>query len=232
MESHLLEMGEMACVKHVLAAGFDSAPLYAGLPSGMCPCEHWCYLARGRLRYRFADGGEATFEAGEAFHLRAGHLADVLEDAELIELTRLEEYREKREHLAARVVEDARSGEQVVFRRVAAETGGELLEMDDFWAAPDHRTHPHVHPGMEERWHVVAGEVCFRIGGREEVVGPGGVAIAPPGVRHEAWNVGDGPVQLRIEMRPALRWQEFVERLFAGEEPAGLLAEFEREVAP
>jgi hypothetical protein len=100
MESHLLELGEMVCVKHLIPAGFDSAPLYAGLPDDMCPCEHWCYLVRGALRYRFAGGGTLEARAGDAFHLRAGHLAEVLEDAELIELTRTEEYRRKAAHLA------------------------------------------------------------------------------------------------------------------------------------
>jgi len=36
---------------------------------------------------------------GDAFHVRAGHLAEVLEDAELIEFTRSEDYRRKAEHL-------------------------------------------------------------------------------------------------------------------------------------
>jgi hypothetical protein len=41
-------------------------------------------------------------------------------------------------------------------------------------------------------------------------------------------------LRLRIEMRPALRWREFVERLFAngGAPEPGMLAEFGREVAP
>src|SRR3712207_8985639 len=42
-----------------------------------------------------------------------------------------------------------------------------------------------------------------------------GEVVAPPGVPHEAWNPTDGPVRLRIEMRPALRWRAFVERLVA-----------------
>lgn len=42
---------------------------------------------------------------GDAFHLRAGHLADVLEDAELIEFTDAEDYRRKAEHLASRQLE-------------------------------------------------------------------------------------------------------------------------------
>jgi hypothetical protein len=101
MESEVLvEEGGMTLARHRLAAGFDSSPLYRGLPDDMCPCQHWCYLAQGELRYRFADGGELHVREGDAFHLPAGHLADVLADAELIELSRSEEYRRKAEHLA------------------------------------------------------------------------------------------------------------------------------------
>src|SRR5262249_10222380 len=99
----LVEEGGMVLVRHRISAGFDSSPLYRGLPDDMCPCAHWGYLARGELRYRFADGGKAvSFAAGEAFHVRGGHLAETLADAELIELTRAEEYRRKAEHLASR----------------------------------------------------------------------------------------------------------------------------------
>jgi len=100
MESQLLDLGEMVCVRHRIPAGFDSTPLYRGLPDDMCPCEHWCYLVKGRLHYRFADGKTLEVEAGDAFQVRAGHLADALEDTELIEFTAAEDYRRKAEHLA------------------------------------------------------------------------------------------------------------------------------------
>jgi hypothetical protein len=102
MRSETLELGGMVAARHSLPAGFDSAPFYRGLPDDMCPCEHWCYLVRGKLRYRFADGETITAEAGQTFHLRAGHLADVLEPAELIEFTPAEDYRLKAQHLADR----------------------------------------------------------------------------------------------------------------------------------
>jgi hypothetical protein len=101
MESDVLvEAGGMVMVRHLVPAGFDSSPFYRGLPDDMCPCEHWCYLARGELRYRFADGETLLAHQGDAFHVRSGHLVEVLSDAELIELTRGEEYRRKAEHLA------------------------------------------------------------------------------------------------------------------------------------
>jgi steroid delta-isomerase-like uncharacterized protein len=101
MESQVLDLGEMVCARHLIPAGFDSAPLYRGLPDDMCPCEHWCYLVSGALRYRFTDGETYDARAGDSFHLKAGHLADVLEDSELIEFTRTEDYRRKAAHLAS-----------------------------------------------------------------------------------------------------------------------------------
>ncbi len=105
--------------------------------------------------------------------------------------------------------------ERIVFLQTAADTEGRLLEMDDFWTRPGHRTLEHIHPEMQERWEVIAGSVCFCIAGVERIAGPGEVVIAPAGVPHMAWNLDAAPVHLRIQMRPALRWELFVERLFA-----------------
>jgi quercetin dioxygenase-like cupin family protein len=134
------------------------------------------------------------------------------------------------------------TGERIVFLRTAEETAGELLEMDDFWADVDHRTPAHIHPEMEERWEVIAGSVRFEIGGIAQTAAPGDTIVAPPGTPHSARSVGSEPAHLRIQMRPALRWQEFVERLFAlapsapgtpkSDSLAPLMAEFSREIAP
>jgi quercetin dioxygenase-like cupin family protein len=135
--------------------------------------------------------------------------------------------------------------ERVVFRRTAMETDGRLLEMDDFWTRPGRRAPEHVHPGMQERWEVIAGTACFRIDDRERSAGPGEVVVAEPGVPHLAWNPTAEPVHVRIQMRPALGWETFIERLFAlaseghgGEDGAPdpqrmleLLREFPREIA-
>jgi hypothetical protein len=98
---------------------------------------------------------------------------------------------------------------------------------------------------MQECWEVIAGRCCFRVAGVERIAGPGEVVVAPAGAPHMAWSVDGAPVHLRIQMRPALRWEEFVVRLFAlanedgsdeREEPvsarmAELLREFPREIA-
>jgi mannose-6-phosphate isomerase-like protein (cupin superfamily) len=129
-------------------------------------------------------------------------------------------------------VENASTGERIVFLRTSADTGGELLEMENVWTRAEHRTPPHVHPEMEETWEVVSGRAGFRIGDEEHSAGPGESVVAPPGVAHHAWNEGGGETRLRITMRPALRWEEFVVALFA--DPASgleLLREFPEEIA-
>ena len=131
---------------------------------------------------------------------------------------------------AGDVIENPATGERVTFLRTAADTGGELLEMEDVWVRADHATAPHVHPGMEEKWEVRSGRAGFRIGERELEAGPGEVVKAPPGVVHSAWNLSGGETVLRITMRPALLWEEFVVRLFTAPGP-DLLRDFRDEIA-
>jgi quercetin dioxygenase-like cupin family protein len=123
--------------------------------------------------------------------------------------------------------ENPHTGERVT---VVSETP-ELLAMDVVWPRPGHRAAEHVHPEMEERYEVVSGTAAFRVGGEERTAGPGERVAVPPGTPHLAWNPTGGEVRLRIEMRPALRWAQFVERLFGGEDPVALLGEFRREIA-
>lgn len=138
------------------------------------------------------------------------------------------------------------TGERIVFRRTAAGTGGEVLELDDVWTRPGYRAPLHQHPVMEERWTVLAGTARFRIGGEERTVQAGETVVAAPGVPHCAWNPTGDPVRLRVELRPALRWERFAEELFAlsaeavaaghtGPDPAAvraLVARYPDEVQP
>jgi len=124
-------------------------------------------------------------------------------------------------------ITNPRTGEQVTF---LGETPDALL-MDVMWTRPGHRASAHVHPAMEERFTVVAGRAAFRIAGRDDLIaGPGETVVVPAGTVHLAWNPTEGPVRLRIEMRPALRWAEFTTRFFAGEDAAVLLAAYASEV--
>ena len=124
------------------------------------------------------------------------------------------------------------TGERVTFLRTAADTGGELLELELVWPRAGQRAPAHLHPEMEERYEVLSGQAAFRVGGTERSAGPGEVVTVPPGTTHLAWNPTDEPVRLKVEFRPALRWEEFVVRLFAGDPVPDLMREFRREIAP
>jgi quercetin dioxygenase-like cupin family protein len=128
-------------------------------------------------------------------------------------------------------IENPATGERVTFVTTAADSGGEAVVMESVWPRPGKRAFEHVHPQAEERWEVLAGRAGFRIAGDESEAGPGEVVVAPAGVPHLAWNAGDGEARVRIELRPALRWEEFVERAFRGDEdPVALLREFSSEI--
>jgi mannose-6-phosphate isomerase-like protein (cupin superfamily) len=133
---------------------------------------------------------------------------------------------------AGETVVNPSTGERVTFVTTAVDTGGELLVMELVWPRPGGRAPAHVHPEMEERYEVLSGTAAFRIGAHERTAGPGELVTVPPGTTHLAWNPTGEPVRLKVEFRPALRWEDFVVRLFAGDPVPELMGEFAREIAP
>ena len=106
------------------------------------------------------------------------------------------------------------TGEQLVFRRTAADTNGELLEFD--WCFPvGGSVPPHVHPGQEERFEVLSGHAWFRIAGRRLAADAGGEVAVPTGKVHRWGNAGADELWARIQFRPALRTEQLFEDLFA-----------------
>jgi quercetin dioxygenase-like cupin family protein len=134
---------------------------------------------------------------------------------------------------AGETVTNPATGERVTFVRTAADTGGDSLELELTWPHEGQRAPEHVHPEMEERYEVLTGTAAFRIDGEERTASKGDVVTVPRNTAHMAWNPAPDPVRLKVEFRPALRWEDFVKRLFAGEEPVReLMREFRREIAP
>jgi len=124
------------------------------------------------------------------------------------------------------MVENSRTGEQVEFE---VRTPGRLV-MISTWTRPGQRAIAHSHPEMEESYEIREGTAAFRIAGEESVANPGDRVVVPAGTPHLAWNPTKRTVRLRITLRPALRWAEFTERLFAGEPAGNLLREYSREI--
>jgi mannose-6-phosphate isomerase-like protein (cupin superfamily) len=102
------------------------------------------------------------------------------------------------------------------------------LVMEDEVPAGGGRGREHVHPSQTESFEVVSGTYTLVVDGEERRLAAGDTAEVPPGSAHKGWTE-EGAV-LRITFTPALRWEQFVRRLFAGEPAARLLHHFRDEI--
>jgi quercetin dioxygenase-like cupin family protein len=84
---------------------------------------------------------------------------------------------------AERVIHNPISGEQIVIRTSAAETGGRLLVFDLSLPPGGHVPARHAHPIQEERFTVMQGRMRFRFAGNTILVNPGEIVVVSPTVQ-------------------------------------------------
>jgi len=116
---------------------------------------------------------------------------------------------------AGQVISNPVSGERIAFLRTAADTGGELLELELTLSPDGHVPGAHVHPSQTETFHVLEGTLAFRLGLRRIVAGPGDVVSVPAGAVHRFVNAGGGVARARVEVRPALAMEDLLETAVA-----------------
>jgi quercetin dioxygenase-like cupin family protein/uncharacterized protein YndB with AHSA1/START domain len=121
------------------------------------------------------------------------------------------------------VLEAPKLGVRVEFRKTAAETGGELLEFDVVGRPRGFIAQAHVHPGQSERHEVIEGAMRIKLGGSARVLGPGESIHTPAGTEHRHYPAGDGPGRVRVQLRPAMRTEEWLERIAAMDRDGQLL---------
>jgi hypothetical protein len=83
-----------------LPAGADLRPATKGLPDDLCPCPHWGYMIKGRVRMHTPSGPE-DFEAGQAFYWAPGHAPEALEDSEYVDFSPTEEFQRVIDHITS-----------------------------------------------------------------------------------------------------------------------------------
>jgi quercetin dioxygenase-like cupin family protein len=115
---------------------------------------------------------------------------------------------------AGEVFENLVTGERAVIRIGTKETGGELLVADLYIRPGGAVMGEHTHPAIEERFTVLRGQVGFRLSGRAAIAEPGVTLPAPPGVPHNWWNAGPEEALVRVEVRPATRFDAFIRNAF------------------
>src|SRR5438445_13232831 len=86
------------------------------------------------------------------------------------------------------ILEHPVTGERLVWRKVARDTGGELLQADLYVAPGGFVAAEHVHPVQEERFEVLAGVLRLHIDGKEKTMRTGEIEVVPAGRPHVWWN--------------------------------------------
>jgi quercetin dioxygenase-like cupin family protein len=112
------------------------------------------------------------------------------------------------------VLEHPVTGEKIVFRKTGRDTGGELCQADLYLQPGAFVAAEHIHPLQEERFEVISGMLHGRVAGKELASGPGETVVVPGGTPHIWWNSGDDVLHVLVEVRPALRIENFFETFF------------------
>jgi quercetin dioxygenase-like cupin family protein len=103
-------------------------------------------------------------------------------------------------------------GSVYIVRRPAAETGGAFVEMEFVLPSGCVPPPPHVHPHQVEEYEVLAGRFDLVVDGRWRTLEPGESAQVAIGALHTFRNRSGEPVRVRNWHRPAMRFEEFIER--------------------
>jgi quercetin dioxygenase-like cupin family protein len=107
------------------------------------------------------------------------------------------------------VIENPAALMQLRLVQTAAETGGDLLEMEATYDPGSVEPLDHFHPKQDERFEILAGTIEAQIGGERRTLRAGEVVDVPAGTVHAMWNGGDEQARVNWQTRPALRSEEF-----------------------
>ncbi|MBL7501158.1 hypothetical protein I6A84_10840 [Frankia sp. CNm7] len=82
-----VQWGDME-VGFTAAGPIDCTPGYKGLPNDLCPCAHYGYVFKGKLRcvYPGSDKPDEVAEAGDVYFFEANHTLIYEEASEVLEI--------------------------------------------------------------------------------------------------------------------------------------------------
>jgi mannose-6-phosphate isomerase-like protein (cupin superfamily) len=95
------------------------------------------------------------------------------------------------------------------FLRTAADTNGELVEMEATYGPGSVEPLEHFHPRQEEHFEVISGSLRARVGTEDRSLAAGDELDIPRGTVHAMWNQGEDEARVIWQTRPALRTEEF-----------------------
>jgi mannose-6-phosphate isomerase-like protein (cupin superfamily) len=116
-----------------------------------------------------------------------------------------------------KMIQNPITGERMIFRTTASETGGKLFQTD-FFMKPHSKglaTVTHVQPALEQRLEVISGEMSYTLGSsKKKIAKRGERVIIPPKVPHSVWNESDQELHALDEYIPAYNMEKFFETAY------------------
>lgn len=106
--------------------------------------------------------------------------------------------------------------------RATADTGGEFVEMEFVLPSGCIPPPPHVHPEQVEEYEVLEGSFDVMVDGQWRTLEPGESASVPIGALHTFRNRSGAVVRVRNWHRPAVRFEQFIERVHDTLKAAGI----------
>jgi quercetin dioxygenase-like cupin family protein len=103
-------------------------------------------------------------------------------------------------------------GKTITFLKTAADTNGELLQIE-VTAEPFGPAY-HSHPKGAERLEVISGTVNYHVGSEKGTVTTGQSYLAPEGTVHSWWNESDETVRIRIDFYPDLGLEAYLDNVY------------------
>jgi hypothetical protein len=85
-EGHYAELGGTTVGWETYTADADLTPLFVGLPDDRCQCEHWGYVIKGKVTFKYGDR-EETYETGDAYLAPPGHTPVLFAGTEIVEFS-------------------------------------------------------------------------------------------------------------------------------------------------
>jgi len=113
-------------------------------------------------------------------------------------------------------------GSVYIVRRPAAETDGESVEMEFVLPSGCVPPPPHIHPHQVEEYEVLEGLFDVVVDGEWRTLARGESATVPVRALHTFRNHSGGVVRVRNWHRPAMGFEDFIERTFRTLQAAGI----------
>ena len=104
--------------------------------------------------------------------------------------------------------------ERMTFLRTAAQTGGDHVLIELRGEPGGIVAAAHTHPAQTETFEIVSGILGAKVGRENVEAHSGETLVVEPGTPHKWWNAGEDELVFRVEVRPALQFEQLIGTMF------------------